>query len=110
VIGRSQASGLPRAVEAMRFLKARMRDAVVVIGNAPTALLAVLDLVDAGEANPALIIGTPVGYVAAVESKQELILRQVPYITVQEGEEARLRRGRHQCPAPAQRRLQERAS
>jgi precorrin-8X/cobalt-precorrin-8 methylmutase len=55
---------------------------VVVIGTAPTALLALLDAVDQGRARPALIIGTPVGLIAASEAKEELIKRPIPYVTV----------------------------
>ena len=60
----------------------RLDGAVVVIGNAPTALLALLDAVDQDRARPALIIGTPVGLVAASEAKEELIERPIPYVTV----------------------------
>lgn len=83
VAARAAANGLPRAVEAMRRLVPEMDGAVVVIGNAPTALLAVLDLVDAGTVRPALIIGMPVGFVAAAEAKAELMARPVPWITVE---------------------------
>jgi sirohydrochlorin ferrochelatase len=83
VIERSTASRLPRAVEAMRHLGPDLHDAVAVIGNAPTALLSLLDLVDAGQARPAVVIGMPVGFVAAAESKAELMARDVPYITVE---------------------------
>jgi len=79
---RATASGLPRAVEAVRALKCSLDGAIAVIGNAPTALLALLDLIDAGEVRPALIIGMPVGFVAAAESKQALVERDVPCITV----------------------------
>src|SRR5262249_23340253 len=51
-------------------------------GNAPTALLALLDLLDAGVARPAVVLGFPVGYVAAAESKDELLKRDVPYIAM----------------------------
>jgi precorrin-8X/cobalt-precorrin-8 methylmutase len=83
VAARAEAEGVPRAVAAMRRLAPEMDGAVVVIGNAPTALLAVLDLVDAGAARPALIIGMPVGFVAAAEAKGELMARPVPWITVE---------------------------
>ena len=74
---------LSRAVVGMRAAAPLVRGGVVVIGTAPTALLALLDLVDAGEVKPALIIGTPVGFTAAEESKAELMARGVPYITVE---------------------------
>ncbi len=77
------ASGLPRTLEGLRLLKPALDGAIVVIGNAPTALLALLDLVDAREVRPALIVGTPVGFVAAAESKAELAARDVPFITVE---------------------------
>ena len=56
--------------------------AVVAIGNAPTALLALLDLVSEGLVRPALVVGMPVGYVACAESKEELTRSDVPYITI----------------------------
>jgi len=59
-----------------------LEGAVVAIGNAPTALLALLDLVQAGVARPAVIIGIPVGFVAATESKEALLRCTVPFITV----------------------------
>jgi precorrin-8X/cobalt-precorrin-8 methylmutase len=83
VAARAEAEGVPRAVAAMRRLASEMDGAVVVIGNAPTALLAVLDLVDAGAVRPAVIVGMPVGFVAAAEAKAELMARPVPWITVE---------------------------
>ncbi|MDE3074609.1 MAG: precorrin-8X methylmutase [Chloroflexota bacterium] len=79
---RSGNSRLPRSVEGMRALQKELDGSIAVIGNAPTALLALLDMVDAGTCRPALIIGTPVGFVAAAESKQELVRRGIPYVTV----------------------------
>ena len=78
----AQASGFPRSAEAMLHFGARLDGAVVAIGNAPTALLALLDLVQAGVARPAVIIGIPVGFVAATESKEALLRCPVPFITV----------------------------
>lgn len=83
VVERAAASHLPRAVEAMRHLVTELDGGVAVIGNAPTALLSLLDMVDAGQARPALIIGMPVGFVAAAESKAELVRRDIPFITVE---------------------------
>ena len=82
VAARAQASGFPRAAEAMLHFGARLDGAVVAIGNAPTALLALLDLAQAGVARPAVIIGIPVGFVAATESKEALLRCPVPFITV----------------------------
>lgn len=83
VVTRAIASGGTRAVEAMR--KARdmglLDGGIVGVGNAPTALFEVLRMVEAGEVKPALIIGIPVGFVKAIESKEALIGQgKVPYI------------------------------
>jgi len=56
----------------------------VAVGNAPTALLAVLDLVNEGLVAPALVIGMPVGFVACAESKEELLRSSVPHICIEE--------------------------
>ncbi|MBC8275452.1 MAG: precorrin-8X methylmutase [Chloroflexi bacterium] len=73
---------ITRAAASMRHLGTRLNGAIVAIGNAPTALLALLDLVDHKEINPALVVGMPVGFVQAKESKDELMKRNIPYITV----------------------------
>lgn len=83
VSAQARVRGVPRAVVAMRALQREAHEGVVVIGNAPTALLSLLDLVDAGEIRPALIIGTPVGFVAAAESKLELAARSIPFIIIE---------------------------
>jgi len=82
VADRAHREGTTRSVAAIRELAPQIRGAVCAIGNAPTALLALLDLIDAGEVSPALVIGMPVGFVACAESKDELVKRNVPYITV----------------------------
>jgi precorrin-8X/cobalt-precorrin-8 methylmutase len=57
--------------------------AVVAIGNAPTALFRVLELIEAGAPRPAAILGLPVGFVGAEESKVELASQEaVPYLVV----------------------------
>jgi len=73
---------ITRAAVAMRHLGKRLDGAIVAIGNAPTALLALLDLIDRKEIRPALVVGMPVGFVRAKESKDELMKRSVPHITV----------------------------
>ncbi len=80
---RAKADGTTRSIAAVRLHAAALHGAVVAIGNAPTALLALLDLVDAGVCRPALIVGTPVGFINAAESKDELMQRDVPYVTIQ---------------------------
>lgn len=73
---------ITRTAAAMRHLGKRLNGAIVAIGNAPTALLALLDLIDNKEIKPALVVGMPVGFVQAKEAKDELMKRNVPYITV----------------------------
>jgi precorrin-8X/cobalt-precorrin-8 methylmutase len=58
-----------------------MNGGVVVIGNAPTALLEVIKMIREKVTKPALVIGIPVGFVSAVESKEELQSIDVPFIT-----------------------------
>ncbi len=54
---------------------------IFVVGNAPTALFRLLELVKSGQAAPALIVGLPVGFVNAAESKAALLDNQTPYLT-----------------------------
>ena len=82
VAERARRDGTTRSVAAIRQLSPKISGSVCAIGNAPTALLALLDLVDTGAAMPALVVGMPVGFVACAESKDELVKRDVPYITV----------------------------
>lgn len=71
-----------RAGAAMRSLGSRIDGALVAIGNAPTALFSVLEIIDSRIASPAVVIGMPVGFVASKESKEELMKRDVPYIVI----------------------------
>ena len=63
-------------------LEAEPSGGIFVIGNAPTALFALLEAVAAGEALPALVIGVPVGFVGAAEAKAWLKHFTFPWITV----------------------------
>ena len=75
--------GITRTRAGIELLGNRLGGAVVAIGNAPTALLAVLDHLDAGGPAPALVIGMPVGFVNAAESKERLMARpDVPCLAV----------------------------
>ena len=65
--------GITRARAGMLSLEKELAGAVVAIGNAPTALLALLELLQAGCPSPALVIGMPVGFVNAAESKELLL-------------------------------------
>ncbi|MGI9566080.1 MAG: precorrin-8X methylmutase [Nitrosopumilus sp.] len=74
--------GKTRSQVSMQEAKQEIDGGVVVIGNAPTALLEVIKMVKEGIAKPALIIGIPVGFICAAESKEELLkLEKVPFIT-----------------------------
>ncbi|MGI6434813.1 MAG: precorrin-8X methylmutase [Syntrophomonadaceae bacterium] len=83
VIEKSQQWGITRAAAAMRLFAPRLHGSIVAIGNAPTALFELLDLIDRGVCLPALVVGTPVGFVGAAESKEMLVGQsQVPYISL----------------------------
>lgn len=73
-----------RTAAALDFWQDKIEGAVVVIGNAPTALFRLLELLDEGWPKPAAILGLPVGFVGAVESKEELAKnpRNVPFLTL----------------------------
>ncbi len=81
----AKAQGTTRSAAAVDHWLEHLEGAVVAIGNAPTALFRLLELLDEGAFEPALIIGMPVGFVGAVESKEALIAHAsgVPYITMQ---------------------------
>lgn len=64
--------GITRSMAALRLNKERLKGAIVAIGNAPTALLEVLELAQDPETRPALVVGIPVGFVGAKESKDLL--------------------------------------
>lgn len=70
-----------RAQASMRMAASEMKGGIVVIGNAPTALLEVIQMVKEGKTRPALIVGIPVGFVSSPESKEALQSLDVPYIT-----------------------------
>ncbi|HEY0451746.1 precorrin-8X methylmutase [Actinophytocola sp.] len=76
--------GTTRSAAALELWGDRLADAVVAVGNAPTALFRLLELLDAGAPRPAAILGLPVGFVGAVESKVELAGHPagVPYLVV----------------------------
>lgn len=80
VIEEARALALTRAIVSMRKAARVAPGAIVGIGNAPTALLELVRLVKASEARPALIVGMPVGFVSAAESKEELMQLDWPFI------------------------------
>ena len=73
-----------RSMAGVEMWQPYLTDAVVAIGNAPTALYRLLELIADGAPRPALIIGMPVGFVGAAESKEQLIADagRIPYITL----------------------------
>lgn len=73
--------GRTRSQVSMRAAAQEMEGGIVAVGNAPTALLEAIRMVREGAARPALIIGIPVGFVCAAESKEELCKLDVPFIT-----------------------------
>ncbi|QWU17901.1 precorrin-8X methylmutase [Paenibacillus sophorae] len=70
-----------RAIISMRKAVREAEGGIYAIGNAPTALLELIRMVKEGEAKPDLIIGMPVGFVSAAESKDELRKLDIPFIT-----------------------------
>ncbi len=73
-----------RSAAALELWRFHIEGAIVVIGNAPTALFRLLEMLDEGVPRPALILGFPVGFVGAAESKAALAAdsRKVPFITL----------------------------
>jgi precorrin-8X/cobalt-precorrin-8 methylmutase len=78
------ATGTTRSAAAVELWRDHLDGAIAVIGNAPTALFALLEMMDAGARKPAAIIGFPVGFVGAAESKEALHAnpRGIPYATL----------------------------
>ena len=76
--------GTTRSAAALDLWMDKLEGAVVAIGNAPTALFRLLELLDDGAPRPAAILGIPVGFVGAAESKEELMTRPrgIPFLVV----------------------------
>jgi precorrin-8X/cobalt-precorrin-8 methylmutase len=74
--------GTTRSAAALELWGDRLDGAVVAIGVAPTALYRLLELVEAGGPRPALVIGMPVGFVGAAESKEALVVSGLTHIVV----------------------------
>jgi precorrin-8X/cobalt-precorrin-8 methylmutase len=80
---RARSEGITRARAAVDHAAEEMSGAILVVGNAPTALLRILEHVRAGRMAPALVVGMPVGFVNAAESKDLLMAQdRVPFITI----------------------------
>jgi precorrin-8X/cobalt-precorrin-8 methylmutase len=84
VPGLAANQGVTRSAAAVDLWREQLAGAVVAIGNAPTALFRLLELLEAGAPAPAAILGMPVGFVGAAQSKEALIASAsgVPYLTV----------------------------
>jgi precorrin-8X/cobalt-precorrin-8 methylmutase len=81
VINESKIRNKTRSELAMRHSSNDMAGSIVAIGNAPTALYETIKMVKEGILAPALIVGVPVGFVSALESKKELAMTKIPFIT-----------------------------
>ena len=73
-------NGTTRAVQAMEKASGLERDMIFAIGNAPTALIHLYEMIMEGRVNPKLVIGVPVGFVNVVQSKELIMTSGVPYI------------------------------
>ncbi len=83
VPGLAERMGTTRSAAALELWRDKLPGSVVAIGNAPTALFRLLEILDEGVGAPAAIIGVPVGFVGAAESKEELAKRApAPYLVV----------------------------
>jgi precorrin-8X/cobalt-precorrin-8 methylmutase len=74
--------GTTRSAAALELWRDRLAGAVVAIGNAPTALFHLLDMLADGAPRPAAVIGMPVGFVGAAESKEALAATDLPHAVV----------------------------
>ena len=74
--------GTTRTAAALELWRDRLEGAVVAIGNAPTALFHLLEMVAAGAPRPAAVLGIPVGFIGAAESKEALAASDLPFLVV----------------------------
>ena len=83
VVERAKAEEATRAKAAVDIAVQEIKPEIYVVGNAPTALIRLVEHFDAGAVSPALVVGMPVGFVNAAESKALLMSRDMPYIAVE---------------------------
>jgi len=83
VVERARAGGITRAKASVDVAADELKPDIWVVGNAPTALIRLVERVDSGMAMPALVVGMPVGFVNAAESKALLMSREIPYISIE---------------------------
>jgi precorrin-8X/cobalt-precorrin-8 methylmutase len=84
VAERARRDGTTRSAAAVDLWRPQLEGAVISIGNAPTALFRLIEILQDGAAKPAAILAFPVGFIGAAESKEALIAAQlgVPYVTL----------------------------
>lgn len=80
VAAEAKERGCTRAAVCMERGAALQREVIFAVGNAPTALIRLYELIQEGKVHPALIIGAPVGFVNVVEAKELIMTAGVPYI------------------------------
>ena len=80
---RASEAGTTRAKVAVDMAAPQLNGGIYAVGNAPTALLRLMELMESGAAHPALVVGLPVGFVNAAESKAALSRLDTPFITNQ---------------------------
>ena len=80
VAAAAKANGSTRSAASMDKAAALGKPLIFAIGNAPTALVRICELIDEGKLKPELVIGVPVGFVNVVQSKEMIMQRPVPYI------------------------------
>ena len=76
----AKANGTTRAVASMDKASTLDRPLILAVGNAPTALVRICELIEAGKLSPALVIGVPVGFVNVVPAKEMVLQAGVPCI------------------------------
>ena len=77
----AEKNNMTRAAAAVDAALPELDGAIYVVGNAPTALFRLMEVIGSGKAAPALVVGLPVGFVNAAESKEELSRMDYPHIT-----------------------------
>lgn len=80
--GKAQEIGNTRSAAALELLADRFDGAVIAIGNAPTALFHLIDLIERGAPRPAAVLGIPVGFIGAQESKEALAATDLEHLVV----------------------------
>jgi len=81
IVLQAQKENKTKSQMSMRMASSDIDGGIVVIGNAPTALLEVIQMIKEKAVKPALVIGMPVGFISAAESKEELAKMDIPFIT-----------------------------